>query len=83
MTARFDIDRVIGGVALIVLHEVDALSGHGRALVARWRSMWRSRSHLERWREQRSLNRQTARRLHDDRLIRRELWRGLWRDLRR
>jgi hypothetical protein len=82
MTARLDVDRVVGGITLIVLHEADALSGHLAALATRLRSAAQTRALRDLLREQRSLARQTQRRLRDDQMIRRELWQGLLQDLR-
>ena len=83
MTAKPDVDRIVGGVSLIVLHEADALTGHAQALFTRLRSAWRTRGLHALLREQRSLLRQAERRCRDDHAIRRELWHGLLKDLRR
>ncbi|MFT4045249.1 MAG: hypothetical protein QM661_00995 [Solimonas sp.] len=82
MSAGFDIDRIVGAVALIVLHEVDALAAHGQTRARRARSAWQVRDGVERRRELRSLSRQTRRRRQEDHAIRRELWIGLLKDLR-
>lgn len=82
MKARFDVDRVFGGVALLLLHEADSLQGHAAALRERLRVAADARSLRQLWREQRALGTRTLRRLREDRAIRRELWRGLRQDFR-
>ncbi|WP_028080473.1 hypothetical protein [Solimonas soli] len=82
LRARFDIDRIVGGVALIALHEIDALMGDAQAFALCARQTWRARDGVERRRERRSRSRQAQQRRREDRAIRRELWLGLLRDLR-
>ena len=79
---KVDVDRVLGGVALLALHETDAIAGHATALRERVRAAGQARSLRQFWREQRALQVLTRRRFHDDHAIRLELWRGLLNDLR-
>lgn len=81
MSAFLDLDRVLGGVALLALHETDALHGHASALRERVTVARQARSWRQLLREQRALHARTRRRCRDDHAIRVELWQGLLRDL--
>jgi hypothetical protein len=82
MPVNIDLDRVLGGVALLALHETDSLAGHAAALRERVRAARDARSLQQFMREQRNLHVLTRRRFRDDHAIRRELWHGLIKDLR-
>lgn len=73
MLRKMDVDRVIGGVALLMIHEVDVLSRQWGLLGASW-------ADLRGWHGE--LQRQLRERRCEDRQIRRELWQGLQRDIR-
>ncbi|NKF21335.1 hypothetical protein [Solimonas marina] len=77
-----DVDRAIGGVLLIVLHELDSARGHARSVGERVRVAAGAHSMRRLWREQRALTRRAQRRRAADHALRRELWSGLFSDLR-
>ncbi|NGY05189.1 hypothetical protein [Solimonas terrae] len=83
-TSRFaiDLDRVLGGVVLMALHEIDSLHGLGVAAGERLRVARAARSVPQLLREQRRLLLRTRRRMAENRMIRRQLWTGLLQDLR-
>jgi len=81
MTEKLDVDRVIGGVALLAVHKIDVLARHrllarqscaGLLGLRHWQHL-----RLQQWALQQRLR--LERREH--RRIRGELWRGLRRDL--
>lgn len=75
------LDRVFGGVTLIALHEADSLQGHLNAAHERLRIARRARSVGELLRDQVDLFPESRNRLRRDHQVRRELWRGLARDM--
>lgn len=81
--ARHDVylDRVLGGVALIAVHELGSLRGHAAAAGERLRVAQRARGVGELLRDQLDLLPESHNRLRRDHAVRRELWRGLLRDL--
>lgn len=76
------LDRLLGDVRLLVLHETDALRGHLVAAEERLRVARRARGIGELLRDQVDLLPESRNRWRRDHQIRRELWRGLVRDLR-
>ncbi|MGB1561625.1 MAG: hypothetical protein ACPHN2_09020 [Sinimarinibacterium flocculans] len=76
------IDRLLDGLALIALHEADALNAHLNAAGERLRLAWRARSARELLRDQVDLLPESRNRLRRDHAVRRQLWQGLARDLR-
>lgn len=74
--------RLLDSLSLIALHEADALNAHLNAAGERARLALRARSVQELWRDQVDLLPESRNRLRDDHLVRRQLWRGLARDLR-
>ena len=75
------IDRVFGGAALIALHEAGSLQGHLEGVNERLRVAARARNVGELIRNQIDLIPETRNRFLRDHAVRRELWRGLLRDL--
>jgi len=75
------LDRVLGGAALIALHEAGSLQGHFEAVNERVRVATRARNVGELIRNQIDLFPETRNRFRRDHQVRRELWRGLVRDL--
>ena len=75
------VDRTLGGVALIALHEADALQGHWTELGERLDLARHARSPGQLIREQLDLLQESRSRLRHDQEIRRQLWRGLWKDV--
>ena len=75
------VDRSLGGVALIMLHEAGSLRGHWSDLGVRLAVARRARSAGELLRDQMDLWSESRRRLRRDGVVRRQLWRGLVRDL--
>jgi hypothetical protein len=82
-TAEAVVDRLVGDLSLIVVHELGALRGHLAAAHERVRVARRARSVGELLRDQIDLLPETRNRLRRDHAVRRELWRGLMRDVRR
>lgn len=81
MWQKMDVDRIIGAVALLMIHEVDALSRQWRLLGESWEQMRQARSRRQ-WRDCRAETQQRLSELRgEDRQLRRELWQGLQRDL--
>ncbi len=76
------LDRLVGGVALITLHEADSVRGHLAGAGERLRVARRARSLGELLRDQVDLLPASRNRLRRDHAVRRELWRGLIHDLR-
>lgn len=76
------LDRVLGGVAMLALHEAGALQGHLDAVGERWRLARRAGSVRQLLREQLDLLPEERIRVRHDHAVRRELWRGLVKDLR-
>ena len=75
------LDRVLGGAALIALHEAGSLQGHFEAMNERVRIATRARNVGELIRNQFDLIPETRNRFQRDHQVRRQLWRGLVRDL--
>lgn len=75
------IDRSLGGVALLALHEAGSLRGHWSDLGVRLSVARRARGAGELLRDQLDLWPESRRRVRRDQEVRRELWRGLFRDL--
>ena len=75
------VDRALGGVALIAVHEADALQGHWTELEERLEVARHARSASQLIREQLDLFPESKTRLKHDHEIRRQLWRGLWKDV--
>lgn len=82
MERRHLLDRLIGNVSLIALHEAGALEGHATALAERVRLARRARGVAALLREQLDLIPEERNRWRDDHAARRALWRGLVADLR-
>lgn len=78
---RVYLDRILGGISLLVLHETGSLQGHVAAAQERLRLARRARGLGELLRDQVDLLPESRNRLRRDQQIRRELWRGLARDL--
>ncbi len=76
------LSRLLDSLSLIALHEADALNAHLNAAGERARLALRARSVQELWRDQADLLPESRNRLRDDHAIRRQLWRGLARDIR-
>jgi hypothetical protein len=76
-------DGALGGVALVALHEWDALRGHWAEAQERLVIARRARGAGELLRDQLDLIAESRNRLRRDHEIRRKLWRGLLRDLSR
>ncbi|MEW6167607.1 MAG: hypothetical protein AB1651_07910 [Pseudomonadota bacterium] len=77
------VDRLVGDLSLIVMHEVGALRGHLAAAQVRVRVARRARGVGELLRDQIDLLPEMRNRLGRDHAVRRALWRGLVHDLRR
>lgn len=75
------LDRVLGGVALIALHEAGSLQGHLEGVNERLRVAAHARNVGELIRNQIDLLPETRNRFVRDHSVRRELWRGFVRDL--
>jgi hypothetical protein len=75
------VDRALGGAALIAVHETSALHGHWSELSERMRLARRAHGTRELIREQVDLLPESRTRLLRDQEVRRQLWRGLMRDL--
>jgi hypothetical protein len=75
--------RLLDGLSTIALHEADALNAHLLAAGERLRIALRARSAAELLRDQIDLLPESHNRFRRDHQLRRELWRGLIRDLRR
>jgi hypothetical protein len=75
------LDRVIGGVTLLALHEAGSLRGHAAAAHERLLIARRARGIGELLRDQIDLLPESRNRFSRDHQVRRELWRGLIRDL--
>lgn len=75
------LDRAIGGMALIAVHEAGALQGHWTEINERVAIARRARTASELIRDQLDLLPESRNRMRRDQDIRRELWRGLVKDL--
>jgi len=75
------VDRGVGGVALIALHEAGALRSYWGDLRLRAAVARRARGPGELLRDQVDLWPESRRRLAQEAQVRRQLWRGLLRDL--
>ncbi|HVT36440.1 MAG TPA: hypothetical protein VHE37_12710 [Nevskiaceae bacterium] len=75
------VDRAVLGITLIAVHEADALAAHWTELGERLEVARRARGPRQLIREQLDLLPESHSRLRHDQQIRRQLWRGLWRDL--
>ena len=75
------VDRGLGGFALIVLHEAGSLRGHWIDLGVRFAVARRARGIGELLRDQLDLWPESRKRFRHDLQVRRQLWRGLARDL--
>lgn len=75
------VDRGLGGFALIALHEAGALRGLWNDLGLRLAVARRARGRSELLRDQIDLWPETRSRFRRDGQVRRQLWRGLMRDL--
>lgn len=75
------LDRVLGGVALIALHEAGSLQGHLEGVNERLRVARRARSLGELLRDQMDLLPETRNRFVRDHQVRRGLWGGFVEDL--
>ena len=75
------LDRILGGVALIAVHEAGSIRGHVAAASERLRVARRARGLGELLRDQVDLLPESRNRLRRDRAVRLQLWRGLLRDL--
>lgn len=74
-------DRAANGVTLLALHETDALKAHWAAMEERYMLARRARSTGEMIRDQLDLIPESRNRVLHDQDVRRQLWRGLVRDL--
>lgn len=77
------VDGAFGGAALLVLHEWNALRGHWAEVQERLAVARRARHAGELIRDQFDLVAESRNRLRRDHQVRRQIWRGLLRDLRR
>lgn len=75
------LDRVLGGVALIALHEAGSLQGHLEGLGERLRVARRARGLIELLRDQIDLLPESRNRFRRDQRVRRQLWNGFVNDL--
>lgn len=75
------LDRSLGGIALLAVHEMDSLRGHLSALRERWSVARRARTPGELIRDQVDLLPESRNRVLQDQDVRKELWRGLVKDL--
>jgi hypothetical protein len=75
--------RLLDGLSTIALHEADALNAHLLAAGERVRIALQARNAAELLRDQLDLLPESRNRLRRDHQLRRELWRGLIRDLDR
>ncbi|AXQ28246.1 hypothetical protein D0B54_05925 [Solimonas sp. K1W22B-7] len=75
------LDRVLGGVALIALHEAGSLQGHLEGVSERLRVARRARNLGELLRDQIDLLPETRNRFVRDHHVRRGLWSGFVEDL--
>lgn len=75
------VDRALGGVALIAVHEAGALHGHWTEFSERVRVARKAHGPGELIRDQMDLLPESRNRLARDQEVRRELWRGLVKDL--
>lgn len=76
------VDRILGGLRLIAVHEVDAAQAHLVAVGERVRVAQQARDFGELLRNQFDLLPESRNRWRRDHLVRRQLWRGLVRDLK-
>lgn len=76
------LDRLIGGVALLALHEAGSLQGHVESVVERLRVARQARGLRQLIDEQLDLVPESRTRWRRDHEVRRALWRGLVRDLK-
>ncbi len=74
--------RLLDGLATIALHEADAINAHLLAAGERLRIALQARNATELLRDQMDLLPESRNRFRRDQRLRRELWRGLIRDLR-
>ncbi|HUP91726.1 MAG TPA: hypothetical protein VM074_05710 [Solimonas sp.] len=79
---QFYLDRLLGGVALIALHEASSIQGHLQSAGERLRLAREARNVSELVREQIDLLPEERNRLRGDQEVRRALWRGLLVDLK-
>lgn len=75
------LDRAANGFSLIAVHESGALRAFGSALAERLAVARRARSAAELIRDQIDLLPESRTRFRRDHQVRRQLWRGLLRDL--
>ena len=75
------LDRMIGGITLLALHEAGSIRGHAAAVQERLRIARRARDLGELLRDQIDLLPESRNRFSRDHQIRRQLWRGLVQDL--
>lgn len=75
------VDRAVGGVALIAVHEANALRGHVSEVSERLRVARRARGVKEIVRDQVDLLPESRNRIRRDHEVRMQLCRGLIRDL--
>jgi hypothetical protein len=75
------VDRLLGGAALLALHEASSIQGHVEAGVERLRVAHKARSVSQLVGEQLDLVPESRNRWRRDHEVRRALWRGLLSDL--
>lgn len=75
------LDRAFGGMALLAVHEADALRGHWSEVNERIAVARRARSASELIRDQIDLFAESRNRVLRDQQLRRQLWRGWVKDL--
>lgn len=76
------VDRILGGLRLIAVHEVDAVQAHLAAVGERVRVAQQARDLGELVRNQFDLLPESRNRWRRDHVVRQELWRGFVRDLK-
>lgn len=76
------VDRILGGLRLIAVHEVDAVQAHLAAVGERVRIAQQARDLGELVRNQFDLLPESRNRWRRDHVVRQELWRGFVRDLK-
>jgi hypothetical protein len=76
------LDRVLGGIAMLALHEASSVQGHVDAALERLRLAREARGLRQLLREQVDLLPEERNRWHHDQQVRRALWQAFVRDLR-
>lgn len=75
------LERAGSGISLLAVHESDSVRGHLSALRERWSVARRARGPGELIRDQVDLLPESRNRMLHDQSVRKELWRGLVKDI--